>query len=77
MTRPAGFLARALAPLLGLGALAVAAGARADDLPLPGPVVDGPVAKLPPGEPANVGEPLWELGIGVAAVRFPDYRGSD
>ena len=23
------------------------------------------------------GEPLWELGLGVAAVRFPDYRGSD
>ena len=25
----------------------------------------------------DAGEPLWEVGIGVAAVRFPDYRGSD
>ena len=77
MRRPAGRRTRVLASLLWLGALCAAAGARADDVPLPGPVIDGPVTKLPPGEPANVGEPLWELGIGVAAVRLPDYRGSD
>jgi len=50
--------------------------ARADDLPLPGPVIDGPVVKEP-GATAPTGEPLWELGIGAAAVRFADYRGSD
>ncbi|PKO59919.1 MAG: MipA/OmpV family protein [Betaproteobacteria bacterium HGW-Betaproteobacteria-13] len=29
--------------------------------------------------PAHAGEekPLWELGLGVGAVSFPDYRGSD
>ena len=26
---------------------------------------------------ARVKRPLWELGAGVAALRFPDYRGSD
>lgn len=56
--------------------LALATGAHADDVPLPGPVIDGPVTKLgAAGE--GVGEPLWELGLGAAAVRFPDYRGSD
>ena len=50
--------------------------ARADELPMPGPVIDGPVVKLGDA-PAAIGEPLWELGIGAAAVRFADYRGSD
>ena len=50
--------------------------ARADDVPLPGPVIDGPVTK-PGADGTGIGEPLWELGLGVAAVRFPDYRGSD
>ena len=50
--------------------------ARADDVPLPGPVIDGPVTKLG-AESTGTGEPLWELGFGAAAVRFPDYRGSD
>ena len=27
--------------------------------------------------PSSVRRPLWELGIGVAALQFPDYRGSD
>lgn len=27
--------------------------------------------------PAAERKPLWELGLGVAAVSFPDYRGSD
>ena len=29
------------------------------------------------GDATGVGEPLWELGLGGAVVRFPDYRGSD
>ena len=53
--------------------------AKAEEMPLPGPSIEGPVYK--PGDPAapeGVSEkPLWELGIGVAGVRFPDYRGSD
>jgi outer membrane protein len=36
----------------------------------PGPDVD---AGLNPG----VKRPLWELGLGVAGLRLPDYRGSD
>jgi MipA family protein len=36
----------------------------------PGPDVD---AGLHPG----VKRPLWELGLGVAGLRLPDYRGSD
>lgn len=40
-----------------------------------GPVEAGPDvdAGLNPG----VQRPLWELGIGVAGLRLPDYRGSD
>ena len=57
-------------------ALSFAPAARADDVPLPGPVIDGTVTKLGAAGD-NVGEPLWELGLGVAGVRFPDYRGSD
>ena len=60
-------------------ALTAASSAWADEVPLPGPVVEGKVVKS--GDPAapagGVSEPLWELGLGVAAVRFPDYRGSD
>ncbi|MGZ5185124.1 MAG: MipA/OmpV family protein [Caldimonas sp.] len=67
------------APLLLVATLGAAFAAKADELPLPGPVVDARVAKA--GEPGTAsttaGEPLWELGLGVAAVRFPDYRGSD
>jgi MipA family protein len=53
--------------------LAVASGsaAFAADQPVePGPDVD---AGLNPG----VKRPLWELGIGVAGLRLPDYLGSD
>jgi MipA family protein len=67
---------RAIASLVALCACLVSA-ARADDVPVPGPVIEAPGQKLPPGEPAGVGQPLWELGLGGAAVRFPDYRGSD
>jgi outer membrane scaffolding protein for murein synthesis (MipA/OmpV family) len=63
--------------LLAAAAAAPVSTAWADDLPVPGPVIEGPITRLPAGEPATSGEPLWELGIGVAAVRFPDYRGSD
>jgi outer membrane scaffolding protein for murein synthesis (MipA/OmpV family) len=68
---------RVVASLACAAGLCAVAAVRADELPVPGPVIEGPVAKLPPGAPADAGEPLWELGIGVAAVRFPDYRGSD
>jgi outer membrane scaffolding protein for murein synthesis (MipA/OmpV family) len=46
---------------------------------MPGPAIDGPVVKAAdPAVPAGATtKPLWELGIGVAGVRFPDYRGSD
>lgn len=63
--------------LLAAGGLAASAGAQ--EQPLPGPTVDGPVFKAgDPAAPAGAAtKPLWELGIGVAGVRFPDYRGSD
>ncbi|HZT54930.1 MAG TPA: MipA/OmpV family protein, partial [Burkholderiaceae bacterium] len=51
------------------GALSV--GACAAEQPVePGPDVD---AGLNPG----VKRPLWELGLGVAGLRLPDYLGSD
>ena len=70
--------ARRAAPLRLLAALFVlAAGpqARADEVPVPGPVVEGPVERAPAGDAGT--QPLWEVGMGLAAVRFPDYRGSD
>ena len=68
----------AIASIALLAALTPASPARADDLPLPGPVIDGKVVQAgDAAAPAGVNEPLWELGLGVAAVRFPDYRGSD
>lgn len=36
----------------------------------PGPVVDA-------GANRGTPRPLWELGLGVAGLRLPDYRGSD
>ena len=62
-----------------LAALAVHAPARADELPMPGPVIDDQKPKqTDPDVPIGKhSEPLWEFGLGVAAVRFPDYRGSD
>lgn len=77
MSRPGASRTRAFAAPFWLGALLASAGTCADEVPLPGPVIDGTVTKLPAGRPTNVGEPLWELGIGAAAIRFPDYRGSD
>ncbi len=68
-----------LFPMFAMAAALVALPARADELPLPGPVIEGPVAPAGDAAPAAgaIGEPLWELGIGAAAVRFADYRGSD
>ncbi len=36
----------------------------------PGPVVEAGISRGTP-------RPLWELGLGVAGLRLPDYRGSD
>ena len=44
--------------------------ARAEGPVMAGPDVD---AGLSPG----TARPLWELGLGVAGLRLPDYRGSD
>jgi len=77
VTGPAGRRTRVVASLACLGAAWVAAGAGAEEVPLPGPVVEGPVVKVPAGEAVQNTEPLWELGLGVAGFRFDDYRGSD
>ena len=64
--------------VVAFAALALAAAsAGAQEVPVPGPVIDGPVLKIGDAAPAGTGEPLWELGLGAAAVRFADYRGSD
>lgn len=34
-------------------------------------------AALPPATRAAELQPLWEIGLGVAALEFPDYRGAD
>ena len=57
--------------LMGLMVAALGSAAFAADQPVePGPDVD---AGLNPG----VKRPLWELGLGVAGLRLPDYNGSD
>ena len=57
-------------PALGRG---LAAPATAEEMPLPGPSVEGPVvqARRSGSAPGLSEKPLWELGIGVAGVRFP------
>jgi outer membrane scaffolding protein for murein synthesis (MipA/OmpV family) len=50
--------------------VAIGTAAHAADPVEPGPDVD---AGLNPGGK----KPLWELGLGVAGLRLPDYRGSD
>ena len=55
--------------LLWGSALLVAAGA--------GPVMAADPAEVPLGGERQVTGPLWELGLGAAALRLPDYRGSD
>ena len=62
-------LPRKLAPML--FSLLLSCGlVHAADPVEPGPDVD---AGLNPGSK----KPLWELGLGVAGLRLPDYRGSD
>ena len=75
MRRRADRRRRLAASLVLLGAAVLAPPARADDVPLPGPVIEGPATRTSRDDVA--GEPLWELGLGVATVRFDDYRGSD
>lgn len=63
-------------------ALALPAAVRAQELPVPGPVLDAKPAEQVRVDPSTAStsektEPLWELGLGVSAVRFPDYRGSN
>jgi outer membrane scaffolding protein for murein synthesis (MipA/OmpV family) len=73
--RLADFPRRLPASLVVLGALVLAARAAADEVPLPGPVLEDQTPRPAAKEAAS--EPLWEIGLGVAAVRFDDYRGSD
>lgn len=49
---------------------AVQGGAAWAAVPEPGPVVEAGVSR-------GTERPLWELGLGVAGLRLPDYRGSD
>lgn len=57
--------------LIASGLLAAGGAAAQGTQPVePGPDID---AGLNPGSQ----RPLWELGIGVAGLRVPDYRGSD
>lgn len=65
-------IARGLALAL---AGAMSAVAFAADQPVePGPAVD---AGSNPGRNGQTQRPLWELGLGVAGLRLPDYLGSD
>jgi outer membrane scaffolding protein for murein synthesis (MipA/OmpV family) len=68
---------RVFGPAFLLGCAVVAPAAPAQEVPLPGPNVEGTVVQKGDAATLPQGEPLWELGLGVAAVRFPDYRGSD
>lgn len=51
-------------------AAAFATAARGAEPAGPGPALDSGVTR-------GVQRPLWELGLGVAGLRLPDYRGSD
>jgi outer membrane scaffolding protein for murein synthesis (MipA/OmpV family) len=75
VSRPAGPRPGLPASLALLGALVFVPRASGDEVPTPGPVVEGPVTRAAPATADT--EPLWELGIGVAGFRFDDYRGSD
>ncbi|MGZ8260400.1 MAG: MipA/OmpV family protein [Caldimonas sp.] len=75
MRRPDASGRRSAASLVVLAAVLLAPASRADEVPLPGPAVAGEATRVAVDAPDS--EPLWELGLGVAAVRFDDYRGSD
>ncbi|HEX2542677.1 MAG TPA: MipA/OmpV family protein [Caldimonas sp.] len=68
---------RLLAPAFLLGCALAAPALRAQGVPLPGPNVEGSIVQKGDAATLPQGEPLWELGLGVAAVHFPDYRGAD
>lgn len=52
--------------------------AFAQQIPQPAPPAEGAVVATGAESPRlGISEPLWELGLGAAVVRFPDYRGSD
>ena len=59
-------MTRTVSLALWLGALTIHAQAA-------GPEISSDV----PSEPSGKQRPLWELGLGVAGLRLPDYRGSD
>ena len=42
-----------------------------------GPVIAASEGQVPLGGDRQVTGPLWELGVGAAALHLPDYRGSD
>ena len=71
----------ALAAWLLVQAFAAAADAPAAPVAREAPEAMKPEAlkadALLPKPPSPVMRPLWELGIGVGALRLPDYRGSD
>lgn len=75
MRRLADSRGRLRVSLVVLSALVIAARADADEVPLPGPVLEDQVPRTPTKDIGT--EPLWEVGLGVATVRFDDYRGSD
>ena len=41
------------------------------------PLATSLVAAMAAGQASAIDKPLWELGIGISALSFPDYRGSD
>ncbi len=60
---------QAVQAVLAVVAAAVPVAVLASDPVTAGPVVDDAIAA---GQ-----RPLWEVGLGVAALRLPDYRGAD
>ena len=68
-----------LAIMVLLAAAGLATPAGADELPLPGPSIEGPVYKAgDPAAPAGaIEKPLWEIGLGAAGVRFWSSAGRD
>lgn len=56
--------------------LAIAGGLFASEADADTPIEAGPVVDTGL-RPTNVLRPKWELGLGIAALRLPDYRGSD
>lgn len=56
--------------------LAIAGGLFASEADADTPIEAGPVVETGL-RPTTVLRPKWELGLGIAALRLPDYRGSD